>query len=342
MIQRGEETGAWPVSIRLEKMVTSTGLAVPGSAVVARYLTRANPDHTAPHARTLYPTDVCHGPVGDRYKPLDPKEWRATVEAAVKAGAKPAGAFALNGGARILATFEIPGGNDGTGLRNYLCLVDSLDGSLVHLAGGTMVRVVCANTLQAAMGGTRGRDAAKQGFATVRHTASINDRAQALRGAIEQHIKSGEEVRELYKRARDRKLARKEAELVFDALFPASTEEQRKDNKRKATMLDNARADAQRSAARAENNEGDNLATLWNAATWMVDRTVDGKARPCRGDADKLDSMLFGSRGKRVEEVRSLIEVVLTDGTTAMMEAAEAAQHGVSVKSPLEEMLDAL
>jgi hypothetical protein len=312
MIRRGEEAGGWPVAIDLRRMRTVEGLDVPGKAVVASYKDGSQ---------------VAHGAVGDRYRPLDPKEWRATVEAAVAAGARPAGAFSLADGSRLLATFEIPGGNDGTGIRNYLNLVDSLDGSLVHLAGGSSIRVVCANTLRMAMGGRKGSDAEKNGFAAIRHTASINDRAAILRGAIEAHIKEGEKIRDLYKRATERRISRKEADVLLDVLFPMPSGADA--SKAAITRAENLRVEFARAAKRPENRENDaSLATLWNAATWMVDRDGD-QARSVKGGGNRLDSMVFGSRGKRVEEIRALVEVVMRDGTTKLMEAPEAHAHGI-------------
>ena len=327
MIARGEQTGAWPTKVGLEKMRTTSGLEVPGSAVVADYLDGSR---------------VAHSAVGNRYKPLDTNEWRETVRAAVAAGAKPAGAFSLRGGSRVLATFEIPGGNHGSGLVNFLNIVDALDGSLMHIAGGSTVRVVCANTLAMAMGHTSG-DAARRGFATIRHTASINDRVESLREAIDVHIKTGEKVRDTYKASRETKLARPDAEAIMAALFPLPTEEQQKSSPKLASKLTNAHTAAIRAAGRAENNEGPTLATLWNAATWLVDRDESGKARQCRGGADRLDSMLFGTRAERIAEIQKVIEVVLTDGTTKLMSATEAASHGVGAfepgRTPLESML---
>lgn len=304
LIRRGEETGAYPLAINLRDMRTTDGLEVPGKAVVASYLDGKQ---------------IAHSAVGDRYRPLDPREWRATIEAAVKVGAKPAGCFALRGGSRILATFEIPGGNDGTGLRNYFTIFDSMDGSLGHGAGGSTVRTVCANTLAAAM--------REGGFAFARHTASINDKAEDLRKAIEQHIKSGETVRELYKAAKETRLAKPDAEALFDTLFPRADKDA---TPQLATRLNNARVEAMRAMQRSENNEGPTVATLWNAATWVVDRTETGRAKKARGGSDMLDSMLFGSRGKRVEEIRALmVDVLMKDGTVKQMEAPEAVAHGI-------------
>ena len=93
-----------------------------------------------------------------------------------------------------------------------------------------------------------------------------------------------------------------------------------------------------------QNWEGPTLASIWNAATWVIDRDVEGNARATRGDdRNRLDSMLFGSRADRVEEVRAVIEVVLRDGTVEKMDVAEAVSHGIDNaqigRSILEQML---
>lgn len=78
-----------------------------------------------------------------------------------------------------------------------------------------------------------------------------------------------------------------------------------------------------------------NVATLWNAATYLVDRKADGKARECRGGADRLDSLLFGSRGERLTEVQDIIENIL-DGGAAFFDdvrAKQAANAKVKVAS---------
>jgi len=313
LIRRGEASGAWPVELERLALQTADGLPVPGRAVVGRYLSGER---------------VAYGAVGARYQALDPQEWRATVEAAVRAGAKPAGAFALRGGSRVLATFEI---GEGGGLKHHLNVIDSFDGSLAHSAGGSSVRVVCANTLAQSLAAD-GHKAAK-----LRHTGSINDRAEVLRGAIEQHVRGGEAVAELYREARKAELTRPEAEEVFALLFPEPAKD---DKPTTATRRVNARRAAARAMCRAENNEGRTLATMWNAATWLVDRDETGRTRPVKGGGDMLDSMLFGSRGARVEEVRSIVQVILRDGTVADMEAPAAAAAGVSPDQIGRQLLD--
>lgn len=306
MIRRGYETGAWPVEVGLEGMTTASGLQVPGKAVVATYQDGKR---------------VAHSARGTQYTPLDPKEWAASVEAIVRAGGRPAGAFALRGGARILATFEVPSA-DGQGIRNMLNMVDSMDGSSAHLVGGSSVRVVCANTLAAWMG-RDGKQAAK-----LMHFGSINDRVNVLREAIEAHITRGKAVVETYAEAKERRLTKLDAESLLEKLFPLPTEEQRKSQAIKSNRLERERRDALLAMQRPENNEGPTVATVWNAATWLLDRDPEGNAKPTRG-GDDLNSLLFGTRARRNDEIRHVIEVVMNDGSIEEMEKHEAARHGI-------------
>lgn len=289
LIRRGEETGAWPIAVHTSRMATAEGLPVPGAAVVGTYQGGSR---------------IVHGAVGEGYTPLRPEAWRETVRAAVAAGAKPAGAFALRGGSRMLATFEIADRSDGQ-VKNFLNIVDSLDGSLRHIAGFSSVRVVCANTL-ASMMAQDGKQCVK-----LKHTASLHDNVSYLRDAIERGIREGASISGLYEMAAETRLARPDAEALFDALFPVSTEEERKAEPRKAGNRDKARQDAYIAMARPENSAGPTVASLWNAATWLVDRDATGSAKKGRG-GDALDSLLFGARGERVSEIRRIVETALT------------------------------
>ncbi len=301
LIRRGEQTGAWPLAVATAPLSTTINgyqCAVPGRAVLATYAdgkTRA------------------HGAVGNGYKPLSPAEWRATVEAAVKAGGKPSGAFALYGGARIVATFEIPGGNGGSGLANNLVIADSFDSSTGHVIGSSTIRVVCANTM--AMFLRAG------GHATVRHTASIDDAAKELRGAMEEHIARGEKVKITYQQARQARLTdfpKATISKFLEGLYPTPTDEIRRDKPAVATKMIGAQDEFFRAMALPVNADGGgSVASLWNAATYLVDRKADGSAREVRGDKDgtgRLASMLFGSRGKDVVQVQELVEELLANG----------------------------
>jgi hypothetical protein len=330
MIRRGEETGAWPVRVDLETMTTETGLSVPGKGIVGTYADGSRRVHKA---------------VSDSYVFLDPKEWRAGCEAAVKAGARPSGVFALGkGGGKVLATFEVDASGKGSGrFRNFLNLVDSLDQSASYCAGGSSIRVVCANTFKASMAADGHR------YAKLRHTRSINDKAELLREAIEAHVKEGSEISKLYEAARERELHRDDAMALIAELWPIPAKDSGKSSAT-ITKATNLRSAAVRSMKLDVNEEqgsnGQNtLATIWNAATWMVDRDEKGNARKLRGNADPIEALLFGERGKRIEKVRKvMVRVLRPDGTEEDVTAAEAAAAGVDNgqigRQIMEEMLN--
>lgn len=296
LIKRAEELGSWPVAVDKVPMITvGDALAVPGGAVVGTY---------ADGTRKAY------GAVGVQYKPLSPAEWRATIEAAEKAGAKPSGAFSLYGGARVIATFEIPGGNEGTGLVNNLVIADSFDSSTKHIMGGTSIRVVCANTMSMMLG--------EQNHAAVRHTSSVDNAAKVLREQIEKHIKTGETVRALYAQARKARIGdfpKATIQSFLEALYPSPAAGDKGAVRTKKIAAQDEFFTAMK---REENRDGGGtVAELWNAATYLIDRKADGSPRDVRGDKDgtgRLASMLFGSRGKEVQEAQMLVEELLANG----------------------------
>jgi len=315
-ILHGETSGAWPTQVERVPLYTKNGLEAPDAGILASY---------AQHPQRVL------GVVGQRYRATTPEEWRNLIKAAAIAGAKPTGAFSLRGGSRVLGTFEVGTSN---GLRTQLLLVDSFDGSYALSSGFTSIRVVCANTLTAAFR----KDGS--GMARLRHTASLEQNVEALRHSIGEAIKSGEAVRQQYERAKGTKLDREQARNVFDALFPPSV----LPDGRAKTIAEKVRAEAEAAAAMAINNEGSTLATVWNAATYLVDRTGDGQHRKGRGKGDTLDSLLFGSRAQRLHEIHQTIEVVLKDGTVEPMTVSEAREHGMDDpqigRSILDDMLN--
>lgn len=316
MIANGERSGAWPVALGVESLFTHAGLLAPAKAIVGGYA--AHPD------RVL-------GVVGSRFRATACEEWRELVRAADAAGAKPTGAFSLCEGSRVLATFEVGTNN---GLKTQLLLVDAFDGSLRLTCGFTTVRVVCANTMSAAMRQDGGA------MAQIRHTASLEQKVKLLGAGIEDAIAAGTRVKDAYEAAKNTVLNREQARAIFDALFPEAVEG---DSKGKVTRAENARDEARRAAALPVNREGDrpgNLATIWNAATYLVDRNLDGSARKTRGESDALDSLLFGSRAERVQEIETKICLVMRDGTEALVSGPQAVAMGVDPKDVGRKLLE--
>jgi hypothetical protein len=317
-IEHGERSGAWPTTVDFADLFAGSAL-IPVDRSVGRAVRASYTDH---------PTRIV-GVVGARYHATTPERWRTLCHAAVEAGGKPTGAFSLRGGTRVVATFAL----EANGIETHLLLADSFDGSLRLTCGVTEVDVVCANTLSVALSSDG------ESMAQLRHTRSLDGKAMALQGVLKEAIQHGKSVRELVAKAQDTRLDRSQAQAMFDALFPEAPKDA---SKTAQTKAENARHDARLAAALPINRRGaqpGTLATLWNAATYLVDRRPDGSARELRGGADALDSMLFGARGKRVQEVQETIEVFLRDGTVKEMTVAQAVEAGALDKRQLLESM---
>jgi hypothetical protein len=311
MIGKGEAAGAWPVGLRFDSLLTAGGLKAPGRGVVAQY---------AKHP------EQCISVVGDRYRAPTPDEWRMLVRAATAAGARPTGAFSLRDGTRVLATFEVGLSN---GIRTQLLFADAFDGSMRLITGTTSVRVVCANTFSAALSSDG------EGMAKLLHTASLEQKVNVLAESIGKSIATGEKVRKTYHEAEQLGMSKPDAMKVFDLLFPEAPADAPAGTK---TRAENEREAARKAMWLPVNNAGSSLATLWNAATYLVDRNVDGSPKATR--SDRLDSMLFGARGERVQEIQTIVEVVMRDGSIVPMTVSKALDAGVDPKIVGSKILD--
>lgn len=314
-IAAGERTGAWPVALSQVELRTAEGFLAPCKGILANY---------AQHDPRVL------GVVGDRYRETKCEEWRNLLYAAVAAGGRPTGAFSLRDGSRVLATLEVGTAN---GLRTNLLLADAFDGSMRFTCGFTTIDVVCANTLAMSLG----QDG--DGMAQIRHTVSAEQKIETLRQTIGAAIASGSKVRDLYKSARAARLDKSTAMKVFDALFPEAPKDA---TPRTKSIADAARDEAAQAMALPINHRGEpgTLATLWNTATWLVDRDANGNARKVRGDGNPLESLLWGSKGGRVQEIQTIVEVLMRDGTVKHVQASEALELGVDARTVGKTVLD--
>jgi len=322
MIDAAEHAGHWPVDVRMASVVANDGgtmiKASNSVAVVGEYRDGAR--------RVL-------GVNGRRFNATSPAQWRELVTAACAAGAKP---FASQGwGGKVAAMFEVPS-NHSTGIASTLVLGDSFDGSTLLVGGGVSVRPFCANQMSSLLGSVK---RAGGDWCKIRHTASLDEKVNRLAAGMIAVAEEGAAVSALFDRAALVHLPAAAARAAFDAFFPEAPE----DASARATTLANAnRAAARVAAALPCNRVGGpgNLASLWNASTYLVDRTEDGEARASRGSA--VGSMLFGSRGRRVEECLELIEVILADGKIESMTVEAAGVAGVAPASIGKAILDSM
>jgi hypothetical protein len=322
MIDNAERAGHWPVDVREASVVANDG----GTMIKASRNVAIVGEYRDNSRRVL-------GINGRRYNATSPAQWRELVTAAVAAGAKPFGSHGWGG--KVAAMFEVPS-NHKSGIKSTLVLGDSFDGSSMLVGGGCAVRPFCANQLSAPVGSAKrsGGDWCK-----IAHTASLDEKVNRLAAGMVAVAEEGAAVSALFDRAALVHLPGAAARAAFDAFFPEAPEDA---SARAKTLAENRRAAARVAAALPCNRVGNagNLATLWNASTYLVDRNEDGTARNTRGSA--VGSMLFGSRGKRVEECLHLVEVILADGTVESMTVAQATDAGVDSSQLGKGLLEAM
>jgi phage/plasmid-like protein (TIGR03299 family) len=146
-----------------------------------QYVVRTNPtDKTQ--------TDVL-GIVGERYVPLQNEDLFAFGDNILDGGGRWETAGSIRGGRVVFGSLALeretvldPNGVADV-VKSYLLINTSHDGSIAIQASITPVRVVCANTLNLALGSIKKKDGVKQSF-KIRHTQSAEGRIQVARETL--------------------------------------------------------------------------------------------------------------------------------------------------------------
>jgi phage/plasmid-like protein (TIGR03299 family) len=134
-------------------------------------------------------TDVL-GVVGERYRVLQNEDLFEFGDALLDGGGRWETAGSIKGGRQVFGSLalerDVVLDENGVGdkINSYLLVNTSHDGSIAIQASVTPVRVVCANTLNLALGSGVGRNrATKQSF-KIRHTQTAQGKVQAAREAL--------------------------------------------------------------------------------------------------------------------------------------------------------------
>ena len=145
------------------------------------YVVRSNPTDNAQ-------TDVL-GVVGERYHVLQNEDLFSFGDTLLDGGGRWETAGSIRGGRVVFGSLALERETvlDPNGVadkvKTYLLINTSHDGSIAIQASITPVRVVCANTLNLALGAKRGNNGIKQSF-KIRHTQTANGKVQIAREAL--------------------------------------------------------------------------------------------------------------------------------------------------------------
>ena len=165
-------------NVRLEDVNIPTHLS---SDKNYQYVVRTNPtDNTQ--------TDIL-GVVGERYHVLQNEDLFSFGDNILDGGGRWETAGAIRGGRVVFGSLALERETvlDPNGVadkvKTYLLINTSHDGSIAIQASITPVRVVCANTLNLALGAKRGKNAIKQSF-KIRHTQTAEGKIAIARETL--------------------------------------------------------------------------------------------------------------------------------------------------------------
>ena len=165
-------------NVRLEDLETPSHLV---SDKNYQYVLRTNPTDATQ-------TDIL-GVVGERYHVMQNEDLFSFGDNILDGGGRWETAGSIKGGRVVFGALALERETvlDPNGVadkvKTYLLINTSHDGSIAIQASITPVRVVCANTLNLALGSKRGRNAIKQTF-KIRHTQTANGKVQVARETL--------------------------------------------------------------------------------------------------------------------------------------------------------------
>jgi len=165
--------------VRLEEVAIPDGFS---SDKTYNYVTRTNPFDRSQN-------DIL-GVVGERYRILQNEELFDFGDALLDGGGRWETAGSIKGGRQVFGSLALeretvldPSGVSDK-VNSYLLVNTSHDGSIAIQASVTPVRVVCANTLNLALGSGIGRNSSVKQSYKIRHTQTAQGKIQAAREAL--------------------------------------------------------------------------------------------------------------------------------------------------------------
>jgi len=233
------------------------------------------------------------GIVGERYTVVQNREAFGFFDAALGEGAAAIETVgALGNGERIFAMARIPGDFEitaGDPLERYILLHTSHDGTTPLEALFSIVRVVCNNTLQAALRG------AKQ-TVRIRHTQSVTDRVKQAHKVLCDSDAYWTRIQDAYKAMALRDMSALDVITFLENLFPGKLTKDKDTDKMVETVSGKARNAREKvlnlfeGHAKGSEEAGTSAWGLYNAVTEYVDHE-----RSIRSTTDPWESSTFGT-----------------------------------------------
>lgn len=262
-----------------------------------------------PNAFTIIRTDTNTplGVVGNRYEPISNSEAFRFFDIALGEGQGQIETIgALGQGERVFCLAKMPEIHEplpGDPVERYLLCWTSHDGSKSMEVLFTNIRVVCHNTLSAALQGCSNK-------VSIKHTSNWEQRMEVANQMLFESERYWEQMKEISQNLARTSISRVEVGAFLDAMFPERLD------KRTGQMV---KPDGRDSVLRLiEDGRGADIPGvqgtkwgLWNAYTEFLDHE-----KPIRRGSSKWERTTFGSgianRSKALKELLKVASTTLT------------------------------
>jgi phage/plasmid-like protein (TIGR03299 family) len=254
------------------------------------------------------------GVVGADYSPIQHESMVEDIKALCgESGAKVHTIGSLMGGKRVwilLKTQETSKiGNDKT--QNYIALMSSHDGSLAYVVTPTTVRIVCNNTLTAALRATGGPNG--MGGIRIKHTANATGAIQNARKVLG-NVKIGwSEFETVANALAGRKVPDNFADFVFNKLYPGDTGQAKTAREKLVQAYKDPRGGLTSSVSGTAFG-------VFNAVTEYVDYLANVRKTGGRDESTaRAESSLTGAGGRKRADAWDIINACVADKELSAM-----------------------
>ena len=290
-------------NVRLEELEIPSTLT---SDKNYQYVVRTNPTNKAQ-------TDVL-GIVGERYVPVQNEELFAFGDNILDGGGRWETAGSIRGGRVVFGSLALERETvlDPNGVadkvKTYLLINTSHDGSIAIQASITPVRVVCANTLNLALGSKKKKNGVKQSF-KIRHTQTAEGKILVARQALGLANAYMDEFDLMAKAMIEKEITAQQFNEIILAAYPKPED----DKKRALTMWTN-KIDTLNDIYTGEFN-GTIAGTAWGAFNALTERldwhrsARGGNSEAMLAAASGFDPSITAEKNRLLKVVQNVIQV---------------------------------
>ena len=311
-----KRTGTWSFASNSEKAWHGLGQIVNGAMTAEEAIKNANLDYEVDKTNVYFncgtdcmseidgyfatyrkDTNDYLGMVKSRYEIVQNRDAFGFFDAIIDSGeAIFETAGALGKGERIFLVAKLPEDFEiaGEKIEKYIMLTNSHDGSSSVIAGMTNIRVVCNNTLQAALKGLENK-------VSIDHVSGAKNKLKEAHRVMGIASKYSSDVKDIFSQMADRRMTEGQYREFFEAVFTPeykvamTSAEEKEMSTRMKNMIEGA---TQFSFTHPTQTTEAANGTLWGAYN-----AVSGYynyIKPFKSTEDKFNSQFFGVANKKM------------------------------------------